>query len=70
MTIDELIEYLNKEIAQDFLQGDKVGLKQLQTTAGTLKAAAEAHEDKPLAHKFRIVAAQAANKLEELNEDH
>jgi hypothetical protein len=69
LTIDQIVEYLERTIAQDLLSGDKTGLKRTQTAAGVLMAAAESTRDKETAQRFRIVAAHAANKLEELEKD-
>ncbi len=66
VTIDQIIEYLEKTVAEDLLRGDKVGLRRTQTAGGVLMAAAEAAGDKDTAYRFRIVSAHAANKLEEL----
>jgi hypothetical protein len=68
LTIDQVIEYLEKTIAEEFLVGDKVGLKRAQTASGVMMSAAESVHDRETAQRFRIVAARAANKLEELNE--
>jgi hypothetical protein len=69
MTIEDSIEYLIKRIAEDFLRADKIGLRRTQTAAGVLMAAAETIRDKETAHRFRSLAAQAANKIEELDEN-
>jgi hypothetical protein len=67
LTIDQTIEYLDKTIAEYLLAGNTVGLKHIQTTAGTMMAAAQANGDTDTANRFRIVAAHAANKIEELD---
>lgn len=69
ITVENIIEYLTHSIAQDFLRSDKIGLRRSQTTAGVLMAAAESIKDKETAYRFRQLAAQAANKQEELEED-
>lgn len=69
MNIDEITDYLTKCIAEEFLRADKVGLRRTQTTAGVLMAAAESLQNKEIALRFRSLAAQAANKIEELDED-
>jgi len=69
LTVAQIIEFLTQMLAEDRLQGDKVGLKHVQTTAGLLQAAAEAAGDKDTAYKFRLLAAQAANKQESLEKD-
>jgi hypothetical protein len=68
LTIEYIEEYLIHSIAEDFLRSDKIGLHRTQTTAGVLMAAAESIKDKNVAFRFRQIAAQAANKIEELDE--
>lgn len=68
LTVDQIIEFMEHTIAEDFLAGNKVGLKHTQTAAGTVMAAAEWVQDKGTASRFRLVAAQAANKLEEIEQ--
>lgn len=67
LTIEQIIEYLERTIAEDFLAGDKVGLRRSQTAAGVIMAAAQASGEKDTAFRFRVLAAEAANKLEELS---
>lgn len=67
LTVDQIIEFLNTAVAEDTLRGDNIGLKHIQTTAGVLMAAAESVQDKDTAYRFRLVAAHAANKHEELH---
>lgn len=69
MNVDDILEYLTKCIAEEFLRADKTGLRRTQTTAGVLMAAAESIQEKETASRFRSLAAQAANKIEELDED-
>jgi hypothetical protein len=66
LTIDQTIEYLDTTIAEYLLAGNTVGLKHIQTAAGVMMAAAQTNGDKDTANRFRIVAAHAANKIEEL----
>lgn len=66
VTIDQICEYLERAIAERFLAGEKVGLRQIQTTAGIMMHAAEAAGDKDTAFRFRCIAAHAANKLEDV----
>lgn len=66
LSMDQLVEYFNDQIAHGFLEGKATELRHLQAAAGVIMAAAEANHDSPTATRFRIVAAQAANKLEEL----
>ncbi len=66
VTIEQICEYLERAIAERFLAGEKVGLRQIQTTAGVMMQAAEAAGDKDTAFRFRRIAAHAANKLEDV----
>ncbi|HMP41184.1 MAG TPA: hypothetical protein PKA05_12440 [Roseiflexaceae bacterium] len=68
LTIDQIIAHLERTIAEDRLAGNRYGLKNAQTAAGFLMAAAQAADDKGLARRFQILAAQAANKAEELDD--
>ena len=69
LTISQVIEYTERVIAEDFLSGNRVGLKNTQIAAGFLMAAANYHGDKEMAFKFRVLAAEAANKNEDLSGD-
>lgn len=66
LTLDAIIVYMERSIAEDVLAGNKIGLKHTQTAAGVIMAAAEAAKDGATAARFRSVAAQAANKLEDV----
>jgi len=66
LTSDQILEYLERVIAEDALSGNRAGLKNSQTAAGFLMAAANYAGDKETAYKFRVLAARAANKNEEL----
>jgi hypothetical protein len=66
LTIDQIIVHMEREIAQNRLEGRRDELRQLQYTAGMLMHAAEEVSDKDSARRFRLVAAQAANMQEEL----
>lgn len=69
VTTDQILEYLERVIAEHRLAGDRTGLKNAQTAAGFLMAAAKNARDDATARKFQILAAQAANKSEELSGD-
>jgi hypothetical protein len=69
VTTDQIIEFLERVIAEDTLSGNRAGLKNVQTAAGFLMAAAEYAGDKDTARRFRILAAKSANKNEELGGD-
>lgn len=69
LTVEQIIQHIERVIAEDTLSGNRLGLKNTQRAAGFLMTAAEAHGDKELARRFRNLAAQAANKYEELGGD-
>lgn len=66
LTAEKIVEYLETVIAEDRLSGNRAGLRNSQIAAGFLMAAANYAGDKQMAYKFRILAAAAANKQEEL----
>lgn len=66
VTTEQILEYLERLIAERRLSGDSGGLKELQTAAGFLMAAANYAGDKGSALRFRVLAAKAADKREEL----
>jgi hypothetical protein len=68
LTTEQILEFLERVIAEDLLAGNRPGLKNSQTAAGFLMAAANYAGDKDTAFKFRVLAAEAANKNEELGE--
>ena len=67
LTIEKLIEFVERTIAEDYLTGNHLGLKNTQIAVGFLMAAANDAGDKDLAFRFRVLAAEAANKYEELS---
>lgn len=64
LTVENIQEYLEREIAEHKLSGNRKGLKNLQTAAGFLMEAANAHGQKDLARRFQVLAAKAANERE------
>lgn len=68
LTVEQIVEYIERVIAEDTLSGNRVGLLNTQRAAGFLKAAAEAYGDKELARRLHLLAAAAANKNEDLGE--
>jgi hypothetical protein len=68
LTTAQIIEFMERVIAEDRLSGNRAGLKNTQTAAGFLMAAANYAGDKDSAFKFRVLAAEAANKREELGD--
>jgi len=69
LTVDNIFDFLERVIAEDRLSGNRPGLKNSQVAAGFLMAAASYAGDKSAAQRFRVLAAEAANKREELGDD-
>jgi hypothetical protein len=69
LTVEQIIEFTERVIAEDYLSANRVGLKNTQIAAGFLMAAANYAGDKNTAYRFRVLAAEAANKNEELSGD-
>jgi len=67
LSIEKIIEYMERTIAEDYLSGNRARLKNTQIAAGFLMAAANDAGDSDLATRFRVLAAEAANKYEELS---
>jgi hypothetical protein len=68
MTSEDVIAYLERVIAEDYQSRNRAGLRNSQTAAGVLMTVANNSGDKATAYRFRVLAAQAANKNEELGE--
>lgn len=68
LTLEQLLEYMERVIAEDTLSGNRAGLQNTQRAAGFVAAAADANGDRDTARRVRILAARAANKNEELGE--
>jgi hypothetical protein len=69
LTLDQVAAYAERVIAEYTLAGDQQALKNTQRALGFLVTAAEAQADHETARRFRILAAQAANKAEEISGD-
>jgi hypothetical protein len=69
MTVDQIIEFMQRVIAEDRLSANRAGLKNTQIAAGFLMAAANAAGDKDTSWRFRLLAAEAANKNEALDKE-
>jgi len=69
LTADQILEYLERVIAEDKLSGNRVGLKNAQVAASFLSAAARDAQDAESARKFQLLAAEAANKRQALEGD-
>jgi len=66
LTAEQIVEFMERVIAEDRLSANRAGLKNTQVAAGFLMAAANYAGDKEMARRFRVLAAEAANKNEEL----
>jgi hypothetical protein len=66
LTIAQVAQYLEHRIAEERLSGDREALRQTQLAAGVLLRAAEWHGDRDAALRFRTLAAEAANKQEQI----
>ena len=66
LTTEQIVEYLERVIAEDSLSGNRAGLRNSQIAAGFLMAASKAAGDDVTARRLHLLAAKAANKNEEL----
>ncbi|MCS6887328.1 hypothetical protein [Chloroflexus sp.] len=64
LTIDQIAQYCEQEIARWQLAGDREELRRLQLALGVLMRAAEHARDRDTAMRFRVLAARAANAQE------
>ncbi|WP_322511167.1 hypothetical protein [Chloroflexus sp.] len=64
LTIDQIAQYCEQEIARWQLAGDREELRRLQLALGVLMRAAEQARDRDTAMRFRVLAARAANAQE------
>ncbi|MDW8214290.1 MAG: hypothetical protein RMJ55_12090 [Roseiflexaceae bacterium] len=69
VTVEQILEYLERRIAEHHLAGDRLALKRDQDVAGFLMAAARDSGDKQLALRFQVLAARAADMREQLEPD-
>ncbi|GAB4193556.1 MAG: hypothetical protein OHK0022_08590 [Roseiflexaceae bacterium] len=68
LTIDQILEYAERVIAEEHLAGNRTGLRNTQLACGFLMAAANAAGDRETASRFHNLAARAANMSEALEE--
>ncbi|MFV9507512.1 MAG: hypothetical protein AB4911_23410 [Oscillochloridaceae bacterium umkhey_bin13] len=66
LTIEQIITYVERTIAERYLADNKEGLRRIQLALGELIAAAEAFGDRETALRLRVLAAKAANQREAL----
>lgn len=64
LTVDQIAQYCEQEIARLQLAGDREELRRLQLAIGVLMKAAEQVRDRETAMRFHILAARAANAQE------
>ncbi|MGQ9483188.1 hypothetical protein [Chloroflexus sp.] len=64
LTVDQIAQYCEQEIARLQLAGDREELRRLQLAIGVLMKAAEQVRDRETAMRFRVLAARAANAQE------
>jgi hypothetical protein len=64
VTVEQIAQYCEHEIAHLQLAGDREELRRLQLAIGVLMRAAEHARDRETAMRFRILAARAANAQE------
>ncbi|WP_322488189.1 hypothetical protein [Chloroflexus sp.] len=64
LTIDQIAQYCEQELARLQLVGDREELRRLQLALGVLMRAAEHARDRETAMRFRVLAARAANAQE------
>jgi hypothetical protein len=65
VTVEAMIGYFERLIAEYRLSGDRQGLLRIQTAAGMMMQAAQAAGDAATARRLHVLAAQAANQAEE-----
>lgn len=64
LTIEQIAQYCEQELARLQLAGDREELRRLQLALGVLMRAAEQARDRETAMRFRVLAARAANAQE------
>ncbi len=69
LSIEQIVAYAERTIAQRYLSGEREGLRRLQLALAELMAAAQEAGDKETALRFRSLAAKAANQIEALEGD-
>lgn len=66
LTIEQLIAYCERAIAERHLAGDREGLRRVQLALVVLMEAAQAAGDKDTARRFQLLASRSANLQEQL----
>ena len=67
LTVEQIVAYLERAIAEEHLAGEQQELLHTQYAAGLLMKAAQDAGDSETARRFRVLAAEAANRREELS---
>lgn len=67
LSVEQIIAYFERAIAEKHLAGERQELLHLQYAAGLLMKAAQDAGDNDIARRFRVLAAEAANRREELS---
>lgn len=68
LTVEQIMDSLREAIATQRDAGDVHALRETQIAAGVLMNAAKWASDKETAHTFQVIAAEAANAQEEIEE--
>ena len=68
LTIQQIVDSLRQAIATQREAGDVTALRETQLAAGVLMNAAKWAGDKETAHTFQVLAAEAANAQEEIED--
>ncbi len=66
LTIEQLVGYCERTIAERHLAGDREGLRRLQLALAVLMEAAQSADDKATARRLQLLAARSANLQEQL----
>ncbi|MFQ3662586.1 MAG: hypothetical protein SNJ69_09370 [Chloroflexaceae bacterium] len=66
LTIDQLVGYCERTIAERHLAGDREGLRRVQLALVVLMEAAQHAGDRETARRFQLLASRSANLQEQL----
>lgn len=66
LTVEQIIAYCERRIAELHLAGDRPGLRRVQLALVVLMEAAQHAGDKETARRFQTLAARSANLQEQL----
>lgn len=68
VTVEQIMDSLRQAIASQREASDVAGLRETQIAAGVLMNAATWVHDKETAHTFQVIAAEAANAQEDIED--